>query len=504
MASKTSTEVIYRSHEDWELWKTLFISKAVAADLLDYIEGRAEAPTLPVYPTTDRYPKNVRVLRTITVNSDGNTVINATTSPPAANTRNAHRTSTEPGSSGGTSATHQGATAPPLVPTVWWEDTDHATLRATTFADLSKANQENVRFEVSQFTYLKQVYDDIQKQVRLLKEWVQASVSKPLLKVLCPEKQSLREWYEKIQTHAQPSRAAEIERAAEEYQEHLASITKYKSRLIDWGTQWHTLITAARNAEVSDCLQAERWFPSFIKALLKVPALENWATAAHGDKRERIMRQEMTVDQLAAEFMSYLNFIQPKKPTRRGSFLTLHDREPDDDEQPESAPTKRSPPPAGRQKKPPQPHARHNTRGTASAPQSVHDSDEHQSDATERGRPTKKRLREPSRSNSRAPTRSNSRAPSTRATSRSRERHPRADQQSKRVKFDPYTYKGEDCLACLGNHPLDQCFYVFADLAPYGWNIRSSQQKLVDARVAEKQELRETIAEINAKRNSRS
>lgn len=159
-----------------------------------------------------------------------------------------------------------------------------------------------------------QQWERQQEQLKVVRDWFRGSVDLDLRPILCPPEEDIKQWYARIYDHTAPYRAREVEILTEEYLEHLAAIPKSHHQISDWARMWQSLIFKGKAAGVAECSRVTSWFPAFIRAVVKVPALKDWAAITNIAKRDRLgaLHDELTTWKVLSDLES--SQVHPSHP----------------------------------------------------------------------------------------------------------------------------------------------------------------------------------------------
>ena len=241
-----------------------------------------------------------------------------------------------------------------------------------------------------------------------LADWMYSTVAPEILEQLCDPDESIREWYAALYDANKPYESMRSVALLEEYNHHLQNLKKSARTLSTWIQGWKTLMARGIKLKVGQCTDATVWSTDFIKATKSLAITAPWAQNLALNQHEDVLSGKITYLELAAQlerFVAGETSAGSSRQIKVGAFPTFHGQDPDEKE----------------------PGAK------------TFNQERHVSFA-----PTGPRGR------------GGNRGSSNRARGNRGNKYSRIDSGSARVK----------CKACLQGHTLEDCFYVFPELAP--------------------------------------
>jgi hypothetical protein len=215
MTDREST-VILRSPDDWEHFQDEFDRRTLNVNLLDYVLESEELMPKPNKPNIGDYKKARQATRGVTA-----------------------RTPT-----------------PDTQSTLGDEATQGTAGESLALSSLTESAQRTYHLAYTMFQDQRKIYDQEQKALKEIREWVISAVAKDYADTCCRPREDLRTWYTNLKRLAGLDESLARSLVQSKYLAAVKPLKKLPKNLDPWITDWEKAMEQAQRKE----LLAERFF----------------------------------------------------------------------------------------------------------------------------------------------------------------------------------------------------------------------------------------------------
>ncbi|GAB1319503.1 hypothetical protein MFIFM68171_09713 [Madurella fahalii] len=297
--------------------------------------------------------------------------------------------------------------------------------RPNSLAEMTADGRIAYKQDWDEFVYADREYKEHMKALRELTNWVLTSISPSIQETTLLPGKNLKEWYEVLARSGKVYEQRLMTDVQREYRQHLTLLPKQAKKFDEWVQKWQETMARGQHYQVPETMSAQTWSNDLIQAVATV--METWSTNFRMNKRTAIQDGSLTYQEVGSDLLDEWTTIHGRRGKAfKGGFLAWHGEE--------AEPTE----------------------------------DEIHVDATPIERPAQEPSQQP-----RSRGRGGNRSRGGRGRGRGGNKHQRTD--SREV--------GSKCRACLQFHDLADCFYVFKQKKPKGFNLNPLIVELVAARL---------------------
>ncbi|XP_044723699.1 integrase core domain-containing protein [Hirsutella rhossiliensis] len=273
MSHKEDSEVFLDTPYDWINWQSNFVAKAIDRELWDWIDGKKDLMKRPERVALEPPP-----------------TLNAAEEGPAAS---AATTSTE---------------------------TASATVFASTTRPASVAERDR-RLREKQFEYTiyqsdLRLFGQQQEGIRDLRSWVAKTICKTYHRTCCKANQSLKQWYELLNSNAKGSEKEVRRTLHQKYEKAITPTAKPPRNWTNWSDIWIKAINEGLEGGLPEALNEEIWLRGFLRAVR--PHFPHWVdTITITNPQDQ---PNFTIHKLKDLFLAYIYNNSGPSIIKRGAF----------------------------------------------------------------------------------------------------------------------------------------------------------------------------------------
>lgn len=302
--------------------------------------------------------------------------------------------------------------------------------RPNSLAEMTADGRIAYKQDWDEFVYADREYKEHMKNLRELTHWVLASISPSIQETALLPGKNLREWYEVLAQSGKVYEQRLMTDTQSEYRLHLTLLPKQAKKVDEWVQKWQEIMARGQRYRVPETMSVQTWSNDLIQAVATV--METWSTNFRMNRKTAIQDDSLTYQEVGADLLDEWTTIHGRRgKTYKGGFLALHGEEVESTQDE----IRVGDPPADRPAREPSQQPRSGASGSS------------------RG---------------------------GRGRARGGRGRGRGGNKYQRIESEDMSSK---CRACLQFHDLADCFYVFKQKKPKGFNLSPLIVELVAARL---------------------